>query len=47
VLDADVADVFQSSETVNAFLRSAIAAMPHGDSGKKKKSAYARRPTSR
>jgi hypothetical protein len=29
VLDADVAAVFDSSEQVNAFLRSAIAAMPH------------------
>jgi len=28
VLDADVADVFQSSEAVNDFLRSAIKAMP-------------------
>ena len=28
VLDADVADVFQSSEAVNEFLRSAIKAMP-------------------
>ena len=30
VLDPDVAEVFKSSESVNAFLRSAIAAMPSG-----------------
>src|SRR4051794_35862982 len=29
VLDPDVANVFQSSDSVNAFLRSAITAMPH------------------
>lgn len=28
VLDPDVAEVFESSETVNRFLRSAIEAMP-------------------
>jgi len=28
VLDPDVASVFESSDTVNAFLRSVIAAMP-------------------
>jgi hypothetical protein len=37
VLDADVASVFHSSESVNSFLRSAITAMPHRTSGKKKK----------
>ena len=39
VLDPDVADVFQSSESVNAFLRSAITAMPHIETRKKKRSA--------
>ena len=39
VLDPDVADVFQSSESVNAFLRSAITAMPHSDTRKKKRPA--------
>ncbi|HVE72596.1 MAG TPA: hypothetical protein VNI54_14620 [Thermoanaerobaculia bacterium] len=39
VLDPDVAGVFQSSEAVNAFLRSAIAAMPPAESSRKKRSA--------
>lgn len=34
VLDPDVASVFQSSENVNAFLRSAIAAMPPAEASK-------------
>lgn len=34
VLDPDVASVFQSSENVNAFLRSAIAAMPPTETSK-------------
>ncbi len=29
VLDPDVANVFDSSESVNAFLRSVISALPH------------------
>ena len=37
VLDRDVADVFQSSEAVNTFLRSAIAAMPALESRRKKR----------
>jgi hypothetical protein len=37
VLDPDVATVFQSSESVNAFLRSAITAMPQAESSNKKK----------
>lgn len=39
VLDPDVAGVFQSSEAVNTFLRSAIAAMPGTESRPKKRSA--------
>jgi hypothetical protein len=39
VLDPDVAGVFQSSEAVNTFLRSAIAAMPGLESRRKKRSA--------
>ena len=39
VLDPDVANVFQSSESVNAFLRSAITAMPHSEIRKKKRLA--------
>ena len=40
VLDPDVAAVFQSSEAVNTFLRSAIAAMPSAaDRGKKKRAS--------
>jgi hypothetical protein len=39
VLDPDVASVFQSPEAVNAFLRSAIAAMPGTESRRKKRSA--------
>jgi len=35
VLDPDVATVFQSSETVNRFLRSAISAMPAASRKKK------------
>lgn len=30
ILDPDVASVFRSSDAVNAFLRSVIAAMPEG-----------------
>ena len=37
VLDPDVATVFQSSEAVNAFLRSAITAMPQAEGRSKKK----------
>jgi hypothetical protein len=47
VLDPDVAHVFQSSDSVNAFLRSAITAMPQTETPKKKRSAYTRRLTSR
>jgi hypothetical protein len=47
VLDPDVAHVFQSSDSVNAFLRSAITAMPQTETPKKKRSAYSRRLTSR
>jgi hypothetical protein len=47
VLDPDVAHVFQSSDSVNAFLRSAITAMPQAETPKKKRSAYNRRLTSR
>ena len=39
VLDPDVASVFRSPEAVNAFLRSAIAAMPSVESRRKKRSA--------
>lgn len=39
VLDPDVANVFRSSESVNTFLRSAITAMPSGESPKKKQTA--------
>jgi hypothetical protein len=39
VLDPDVASVFQSTEAVNAFLRSAIAAMPNIESRRKKRPA--------
>jgi hypothetical protein len=35
VLEPDVANVFNSSEAVNNFLRSAISAMPHSRSVKK------------
>lgn len=38
VLDPDVAAVFQSGDAVNAFLRSAIAAMP-ADAGKKRRAS--------
>jgi len=41
VLDPDVADVFGSAEVVNAFLRSAINAMPQGDRGKRKRTRTA------
>ncbi|MEO8034839.1 MAG: hypothetical protein ABI837_10445 [Acidobacteriota bacterium] len=36
VLDPDVATVFHSSESVNAFLRSAISAMPRSEPRKRK-----------
>lgn len=39
VLDPDVASVFQSSENVNAFLRSAIAAMPSSEAAKRKRAS--------
>jgi hypothetical protein len=39
VLDPDVAEVFQSSEAVNAFLRAAISAMPGTSDRPKKKRA--------
>ena len=39
VLDPDVAAVFRSSEAVNAFLRSAISAMPSPGERKRKRSA--------
>jgi hypothetical protein len=38
VLDPDVATVFRSSEAVNAFLRSAISAMPQGTARKRRAS---------
>ena len=37
VLDPDVATVFQSAEAVNAFLRSAITAMPQPEASKKRR----------
>ena len=39
VLEPDVANVFQSSEAVNAFLRSAIAAMPQRDQRKRRRAS--------
>ena len=39
VLDPDVASVFQSSEAVNTFLRSAIEAMPASESSKRKRAS--------
>lgn len=39
VLDADVATVFHSSESVNAFLRSAISAMPRSEPRKRKRAS--------
>lgn len=39
VLDPDVADVFQSAEAVNAFLRSAISAMPSVEPRKRKRAS--------
>jgi hypothetical protein len=39
VLDADVAKVFTSSESVNNFLRSAIKAMPPVEKSKKKRAS--------
>lgn len=36
VLDPDVASVFQSSDAVNSFLRSAISAMPASSRSKKR-----------
>ena len=47
VLEPDVAKVFDSTEAVNTFLRSAIAAMPPTDSGKKKPRVSERRLTRR
>jgi hypothetical protein len=37
VLDSDVASVFRSGEAVNAFLRSAISAMPSPEHRRKKR----------
>lgn len=39
VLDPDVADVFQSAEAVNTFLRSAISAMPVAEPRKRKRAS--------
>jgi hypothetical protein len=39
LLDPDVAEIFESAEAVNAFLRSAIAAMPSADSRKRRRRA--------
>ena len=39
VLEPDVANVFHTSEAVNAFLRSAIAAMPQADQRKRKRAS--------
>ena len=39
VLDPDVASVFQSADAVNAFLRSAIAAMPQSRSRARKRAS--------
>jgi hypothetical protein len=39
VLDPDVASVFHSSESVNAFLRSAISAMPRSEPRKRKRAS--------
>jgi hypothetical protein len=39
VLDPDVATVFHSSESVNAFLRSAISAMPRSEPRKRKRAS--------
>jgi len=39
VLDPDVASVFHSSEAVNAFLRSAISAMPRSEPRKRKRAS--------
>lgn len=39
VLDADVAKVFSSSESVNNFLRSAIEAMPAVEKSKKRRAS--------
>ena len=39
VLDPDVASVFQSADAVNAFLRSAIAAMPQARSRARKRAS--------
>lgn len=47
VLEPDVAAVFQSAESVNSFLRSAITAMPQAEPRKQKRSAYHRRLTPR
>lgn len=39
VLEPDVANVFRSSDAVNKFLRSAIAAMPNTAAAKKKRAS--------
>ena len=39
VLDPDVASVFQSSEAVNTFLRSAIEAMPTSELSKRNRAS--------
>src|SRR5687768_8558629 len=39
ILDADVATVFHSSEAVNAFLRSAISAMPQAETRRRKRTS--------
>jgi hypothetical protein len=39
VLDPDVATVFRSSEAVNAFLRSAISAMPKNVASRKRRAS--------
>jgi hypothetical protein len=39
VLEPDVANVFRSSDVVNNFLRSAISAMPHAATGRKKRAS--------
>jgi hypothetical protein len=39
VLDPDVANVFRSAESVNEFLRSAIRAMPPGETPKKRRAS--------
>jgi len=39
VLDPDVANVFQSAEAVNTFLRSAISAMPVAEPRKRRRAS--------